>query len=192
MMIATFLATFLMSLFPCLFMIGLVWFIFPKFIPLKHKIFTRTKVAIYNSMGLITYIITLALTIQLGSSQLIGEIVVASMLLSLIISMVLTTWLTARYKDFVFTQKLSTTPLSNPNQPSIISVQENNNAPSTPSDTPPPLATTQATLDNVTTNSHSGSEFTPTSQNEQDWQAYKNRMEERWQNTKQSFNKKSP
>lgn len=192
--LATFLAIVLLCLFPCLFIISLVWLFFPKFIPLKQQTPNRSQILLRIGMGLVIYLITLVITILISSNgdhhPSDGAVFMIALILSIIISMGLSVWLTARYKDFASAQKPNITQSTAPKQPNATPTQENNTTPNTPSNTPPLPATT---LDDtsITANNHANNELTQqASQNEQDWQAYKEKMEKHWQHTKQSFNKK--
>lgn len=193
--LATFLAIVLLCLFPCLLTISLVWLFFPKFIPLKQQTPNRSQILLRIGMGFVLYLTALIIATLTSSdrsddSTIFVTIFIIASSLSIIISMGLSVWLTARYKDFASTQKLNTTQSTAPKQPNATPTQENNTTPNTPSNTPPLPATT---LDDtsITTNNHANNELTQqASQNEQDWQAYKEKMEKHWQHTKQSFNKK--
>lgn len=179
-MMATFLAVLLLCLAPCLGGMGLIWFVRPKFIPLNNTIIKRTKITMYLVGGFSLYGVLLMTMIIVSNSKdkdITTGVAFFALVLSWFISMGVVAWLTARYKDFVFAQNLQHTnavPTQIPTTPNPTPTAVPQVAPQT-DDTPSPLPSDESG------NPHS----------DQDWQAYKAQMEQRWQDTKDSFNQKN-
>lgn len=181
--------------------VAIYWLIKPDFLFYKKPL-ARPQIALIISI--IIFIDMVLLVLMATSPKQVNDGDVIGFFIGVIVFFGFGAWRFYRYGQYSILSKLANkpTPIINPNPPIIIKnnptdnntndsdiVINNINLSQDKIETTPQM--TQIIETPLPSQNTSDNQSTPTNQSEQDWQAYKQRMEQSWQETRTKLTQKS-
>lgn len=183
--------------------LAIYWFINPDFLFYKKSL-KRRQIALIISI--IIFIDTVLLVLMATSSKQVNDYDIVGFVIGIIVLFCIGAWRFYRYGQYSILSKLpiQTIPIAEPkpsiiidNQPTIDNANTKNDSnllKDKTENTPQiiaPIEMAETTLPIQNTPNHSNDNSNTTiSQTEKDWQAYKQKMEQSWQETRKTLTEK--